>query len=125
MTKMRLSELSDEVLTEVAKIYDKITGAHVVSNYSFIPSRFPRSTEVIKKELLAGHGQEFRFGSRMNYFSYLNIEGRGFFQNDGCLVTFRLEIETYTPQQRKEAEQAEQEFEQAIDRLLIERGLAV
>jgi len=124
---MKLSDLTEEILVEITRIYDRINGTHIVAKCPF--HYFPISSEDVKKGLLrpGGRPQEFRFRARDFPEAKLHIEGRGWTSDGERLIqfTFDANISPYASEKMRNKEQKRtKEFEQAIDEFLTEQGLA-
>ena len=119
MLRMKLSDLTYEILERVVKIYDKTVGGH--------GSRLlhPGCLDDIKKELQRGRYVEYRFGSKVTAHSklwiiceFLHKQGPAIYFSFGPNIDSRYEDE-------KLAKKLKTKFEKAINAFLKEENLAI
>jgi hypothetical protein len=119
MLRMRLSELTYEILEKVVKIYDETVGGYG-SHYLR-----PSALDYIKKEFQLGHPVEYRFGSRVTGHSKLWIQCE-FFHEEGPAIYFCFGPNTDSRYEDEElAKKLGADFEKAIDSFLKKEGLAI
>lgn len=121
MLKMRLSDLTAKVITDVVAIYDKTlggSGAHYL--------RSPDMKEIIK-ELGRGRSVEWRFGSKVTRHSKLWIHPERSRIDGRWLIYFRFgaNIDPGAGEDEKLAETLNINFQEEIDKYLKQNNLAV
>lgn len=113
MLRMKLSDLTYEILEEIVKIYDKTVGGHG-SQYLH-----PGDLDDVRRQ----SSVERRFGSKVTGHSKLWIQRD--WSYDEPAIYFRFDPNTITGENEKLGEELKKKFEQAVDDFLRKQGLAI
>jgi len=112
---MKLSDLTDEILSELIILYDETVGGN--GRY------YPQTAEYVQRTLEGGHSVEKRCGSRLTGHSKLWIRWSDTVEE---VICFSFGANTVPGEaSKREIRKLEQSFENAVDNFLTERGLAI
>ncbi len=115
MLGMKLSELTDEILSEIIVLYDETVGGN--------GRHYPTTAEYVRETLEKWGVVEARFGSRLTVHSKLWTRWA-----DRSRTVIRFSFGANTAREEaseEEVRQLGQSFEKAVDDFLTKRGLAI
>ncbi len=117
---MRLADLTNEILHEVIELYDKVVGGNGLRYFNSGTLQY--AIELLEKR----SSVEWRFGSRLSGHSKLWIQRdyRIHLSEPVIYFSFGANVDE-SPGIRKKVQKLEANFNDAVSKLLREKGLAV